>query len=176
MTPSIEGAGAHRNLEAELRKLGTALRTAPVPPADEDSMRRAFRSRRAVRPTARDARWSRAPVFASAAALVVSIATGALVLLKQPGDDDQTYGAQQTPTAAAVVPGAFQPLLYSPGVSPTGSYSVVRVRIPLASLAVGSGAELDGVIEADLLVGEDGLASGIRFDAENTLLVSTMAR
>jgi hypothetical protein len=41
---------------------------------------------------------------------------------------------------------------------------------------VGSGAELDGVIEADLLVGEDGLASGIRFDAENTLLVSTMAR
>jgi hypothetical protein len=177
MNPSIDGAGARRNLDAELRELGTALRRAPVPPADEGALLRAFRARQAAEPIARrEARWRRAPLLASAAALVVSVATGALVLLTQTGRDVQTSAARSAPAAAAAAPSAFQPLMYSPGFSPTGSYSVVRVRIPLASLALGSATELDGVIEADLLVGEDGLASGIRFDAEDTLLVSTIAR
>jgi 2-polyprenyl-6-methoxyphenol hydroxylase-like FAD-dependent oxidoreductase len=47
----------------------------------------------------------------------------------------------------------------------------VRVRIPLSALSPGtpSGA----TIEADLLVGEDGLASGIRFSPADTVFVST---
>jgi 2-polyprenyl-6-methoxyphenol hydroxylase-like FAD-dependent oxidoreductase len=61
--------------------------------------------------------------------------------------------------------------MYAPGLSPSGSYSVVRVRIPLSALAQGS--RLEGTIEADLLVGEDGLASGIRFASTDTLVVST---
>jgi hypothetical protein len=51
----------------------------------------------------------------------------------------------------------------SPGFSPTAAFSVVRVRIPLAALAIVPGSEQGGTIEADLLVGEDGLAHGIRF-------------
>jgi hypothetical protein len=39
----------------------------------------------------------------------------------------------------------------------------VRVRIPLSALALVPGSMQDGTVEADLLVGEDGLARGIRF-------------
>jgi hypothetical protein len=74
-----------------------------------------------------------------------------------------------TATALGSSAAAFQPLLYAPGFSPTGSYSVVRVRIPLSALA--QGPRLEGTIEADLLVGEDGLASGIRFASTDTQVV-----
>jgi hypothetical protein len=103
---------------------------------------------------------------------VLSVATGAWVLLVRDG------GAEHETPALAAAPRAeqpaavFQPLLYAPSFSPTRSYSVVRVRIPLSALAVGQGGDLDATIEADVLVGEDGLASGIRFDPEDTLLIS----
>jgi hypothetical protein len=60
-------------------------------------------------------------------------------------------------------------------LSPSQSYSVVRVRIPLTALAPGYSAPPGVTIEADLLVGEDGLASGIRFDTADTLFVSTVS-
>ena len=56
------------------------------------------------------------------------------------------------------------------------AYSVVRVRIPLSSLALLPDATADGMIEADLLVGEDGLARGIRFNGPGALLVSKASR
>jgi hypothetical protein len=62
--------------------------------------------------------------------------------------------------------------MYSPAFSPSASYSVVRVRIPLSSFALVQGSELDGTVEADLLVGEDGIARGIRFNETDTLFVS----
>jgi hypothetical protein len=68
--------------------------------------------------------------------------------------------------------GAFQPLLSSPGLSPSSSYSVVRVRIPLSAFAVVPGSQQDGSIEADLLVGEDGLARAIRFNEADASRVS----
>ena len=76
MTSEIDDISARRNLDAELRELGTALRAAPVPPADERALRSAFRARRFARPVARPGfRWRRVPLIASAAALVVSVVT-----------------------------------------------------------------------------------------------------
>ena len=80
--------------------------------------------------------------------------------------------AVEAPRAAPPAVSAFQPLLNSPGLSPSSSYSVVRVRIPLSAFAVVPGTEQGGTIEADLLVGEDGLARAIRFDEADALLVS----
>jgi hypothetical protein len=51
----------------------------------------------------------------------------------------------------------------------------VRVRIPLSSFAVAQDATVDGTVEADLLIGEDGLARGIRFSPQDTLGVSATA-
>jgi hypothetical protein len=67
---------------------------------------------------------------------------------------------------------AFQPLQNTPRLSPAASYSVVRVRIPLSAFASVPGSEQDGTIEADLLVGEDGLARGIRFIEADAWLAS----
>jgi hypothetical protein len=85
-------------------------------------------------------------------------------------DSSVAVTAGEFPAAAA-----FQPLLYSPGISPAQAYNVVRVRIPLTSL-VGYGAPIDGMIEADLLVGEDGLPTGIRFDTADAPLVSMVSQ
>jgi hypothetical protein len=177
MTRHIDDPAESR-LDAQLRELGAELRALPVPPADERGMRSAFRAKRHRAPRARRAvrLRSRAPFFASAAALIASIATGTFVVLTQPPSRDAERAPLATATFGTQLAATFQPLMYSPGISPSGSYTVVRVRIPLSSLAIGPQRELDGVIEADLLLGEDGLASGIRFDAKNTLLVSTVAR
>jgi len=65
---------------------------------------------------------------------------------------------------------AFRPIAFSRGLSTSESYSVVRVRLELASSPLGGGAP-NASIEADLLVGEDGLAHAIRFDGADTLPV-----
>jgi hypothetical protein len=80
--------------------------------------------------------------------------------------------ALETPRSEALPVNAFQPLLSAPGLS-SSSYSVVRVRIPLSALALVPGTAQDGTIEADLLVGEDGLARAIRFNEADALVVST---
>jgi hypothetical protein len=162
---------------ADWRDLRAALRTLPVPAFDEAEARRAFRAHRRPAQPAAPTRWLRAPIWASAAALVVSLATGTWVVLST----NRSAPDPESPAVAAAAPPAtpvavFQPLPYAPSFSPTGAYSVIRVRIPLSSLVIGHAADVDDAIEADVLLGEDGLARGIRFDAEDTLLVSTISR
>jgi hypothetical protein len=80
--------------------------------------------------------------------------------------------------AAAWVPDvrpAFRPIAFARGLSTSESYSVVRVRIELVSNLRGARAP-SASIEADLLVGEDGLAHAIRFDSADTLPVYAAVR
>jgi hypothetical protein len=174
--------GIGDRLDPELHELRDALREVHAPAVDEQSLRAAFRRRRdelrrAAEPAPQRSR--RHTLFAAAALLLVGVATGLYLgtrLSERTATDDEVVAAAQAPRAGASAnPAAFRPLMYAPGLAPGGSYSVVRVRIPLSSLAIGQ-SELEGTIEADVLVGEDGLASGIRFDAEDTLLVSTVAQ
>jgi hypothetical protein len=140
-------------------------------------------------PPARSRAGSRRRAAFAAGTLAASVAVAAIVLVgfdRYATYSDATQAARTTlgavtrESSAAVGAGetpataAFQPLLYSPGISPAQAYSVVRVRIPLTSL-VGYGAPLDGTIEADVLVGEDGLATGIRFDTADAPLVSMVS-
>ena len=89
-----------------------------------------------------------------------------------PASSRATNGATAAAATAAVpdVRPAFRPISFPRGFSPSESYSVVRVRLELASMAPGAGAP-NAAIEADLLVGEDGLARAIRFDSADTLPV-----
>jgi hypothetical protein len=75
-------------------------------------------------------------------------------------------GAPEPPSVRS----AFRPISFPRSLSTAETYSVVRVRLELATSAPGAGAP-SAAIEADLLVGEDGLARAIRFDSADTLPV-----
>ena len=115
---------------------------------------------------------SRRLPLAAAAAVVLTVG-GLLAAGALRGDRSVPVPvAAEPPAAESLAVGAFQPLLSSRSLSPSSAYSVVRVRIPLSAFAVVPGTEQDGSIEADLLVGEDGLARAIRFNDADALLVS----
>jgi hypothetical protein len=165
-------------LQTDLAQLRAALRTVQAPPPDEAALRAQFRAAAGQRTQAAAARTAAARTSGSwrlhfAAAAVVLLAVGAvftalLLRVERPTQIPLAAAAPREPLAIS----AFQPLLNAPGLS-SSSYSVMRVRIPLSAFAVVPGTQPDGMIEADLLVGEDGLARGIRFPEADASLVST---
>jgi hypothetical protein len=164
-------------LQPELAQLRAALRAVEAPEVDEAALRARFRDmqqRRAHNAVA--ARAGRSSRFPLAAAAAVVLALGgilaAVVLRGERADSLLVPVAAETPVAVAAPVSAFQPLPNSPSLSPSSSYNVVRVRIPLSAFAVVPGTQQGGSIEADLLVGEDGLARAIRFNEADALLVS----
>jgi hypothetical protein len=168
-------------LNADLAQLRVALRSVEAPAADEAELRASFRDaqRRRARQAAgeRGGGDRRLPLAAAAAVVLAVGAALAAVVLRGESDSPVLASApvaDRAPEAAAPI-SAFQPLLSSPGL-PSSSYSVVRVRIPLSAFAVVPGTAQDGTIEADLLVGEDGLARAIRFDEADVMRVSVAGR
>ena len=163
-------------LQSELAQLRAALRTVEAPAPDEASLRAQFRDaqRQHARNAAPASRYSGGWRLPLAAAAVVVLGVGAAITamvlhVEPPTLPSQVAKApQEEPPAVSV----FQPLLNSPGLSPASSYTVVRVRIPLTAFAVVPGTEQEGSIEADLLVGEDGLARAIRFNEADLVRVS----
>jgi hypothetical protein len=115
---------------------------------------------------------SRRLPLAAAAAVVLAVG-GVLAAVVLRGERAAPVpAAAEAPESAPSAVSAFQPLPSSPSLSPSASYSVVRVRIPLSAFAVVPGTEQGGSIEADLLVGEDGLARAIRFNEADLTRVS----
>lgn len=156
-------------LRGELAELREALRAVTPPPVDEAALRAAFRAHAArSRTTERGASFVH---WAAAASVALLVAAALLVFSRQEAEPPAVAAAVEPPPAAAAA-AAFQPLPFAPGWSSSASYSVVRVRIPLSSFAVAQDATVDGMVEADLLIGEDGLARGIRFSAPDALAVS----
>lgn len=153
-------------LRAELAELRAALAAIEVPTVDDESLRVRFRAvRRSPQPiaTAPHVAYGAARRYLAAAGVALACVTGLIFALTRGEEPAPSAAATTVPLRSSVDAPAFQPLPSSPGLSPTASYSVVRVRIPLSSLAVVPGSEQGGTIDADLLVGEDGLAHGIRF-------------
>jgi hypothetical protein len=165
-------------LQAELAQLRAALRTVEAPALDEADLRARFREaelRAAERERARDAvagRGGGSRLLPLAAAAAVALAIGSVLTVVALRTERPVSSAATPPASAPAAVGAFQPLLSSPGLSASSSYSVVRVRIPLSAFAAVPGTVQDGTIEADLLVGEDGLARAIRFNEADAALVS----
>jgi hypothetical protein len=168
-----------RALASELAALRAALRDVHAPAEGEVALRAALWARRQGRaPAPRAARRVRVSAALAAAAAVATAAVLGLLMLRAGPEDSATAVA---PSAIVALPAgangssaaaAFQPLAFTPPLSASQSYSIVRVRIPLAALAPGNMVSPATTIEADLLVGEDGLARGIRFDKADTLLVA----
>jgi hypothetical protein len=181
-------------LSAELCALRAALREVRAPD-DESALLIAARARGAtsvatrepslVRPTilvarARVAQARRPLALAAAAALALAAVTLGFLQAERAqraAPSDQVVVASRAPTAESATPAAaapevrpaFRPISFSRGLSTAESYSVKRVRLELANIAPG--AAPSAAIEADLLIGEDGLARAIRFDSADTLPV-----
>jgi hypothetical protein len=185
------------SLSAELSALRSALREVRAPD-DEATLLSAARARfaaraktrepSAVRPTvlaaarARVAQ-ARRPVAFAAAAVIVGVAVLGVLLAQHAIQDARVAASSRAGNAVAATSPqtadpeprpAFRPISFSRGLSSVESYSVVRVRLELATAAPG--AAPSAAIEADLLVGEDGLARAIRFDSADTLPVYAAAR
>ena len=157
--------------EPDLAPLRAALKAMPTPAVDEAALRRVFRERYHARADGARAAARTRRYWALAAAVTCAAIGGVVGLALM----TERHTAAPPAPIAAVPPSAvaaFQPLWYSPEVVSGAAYSVVRVRIPLSSLALLPDAAADGMIEADLLVGEDGLARGIRFNGPGALLLS----
>ena len=184
------------SLSAELGALRSALRGVRAPD-DEQTLRSAARARAAARAAIHGRSAARSAILAAARARVVqarrplalaAAAAVAIVVLSilraERASQSEPVAAPSrvrtvvtAPIAAASVPearAAFRPISFSRGLSTTESYSVVRVRLELATVAPG--AAPSAAIEADLLVGEDGLARAIRFDSADTLPVYAASR
>jgi hypothetical protein len=163
-------------LETDFAQLRAALHDVHAPPPDESALRAQFRDAARLRaqstPAAAGGNAAWRLHFAAAAVVLLAVGAALAAVLLRVERPDLVPLAAEAPQSALPAVSAFQPLLNSPGLSPSSSYSVVRVRIPLSAFAVVPGTEEGGTIEADLLVGEDGLARAIRFNEADALLLS----
>ena len=159
-------------VQSELAELRVALREVEAPASDEAALLARFREAQRARAQGAERAGGSWRLPLAAAAAVVLVVGGSLAAIVLRGERSAPVPvAAEAPEAAPPAVNAFQPLLSSPGLS-SSSYSVVRVRIPLSAFAAVPGTEQDGSIEADLLVGEDGLARAIRFNQADALLLS----
>jgi hypothetical protein len=140
----------HRALAEELRALGRLAKTAEAPPHVEQAVMAAFGAHQRRRRVSA-IRW-----LSVAAALVVMI-TAALVISRP-----------QPPPAVAASPAAndlsgFLPVPYR--AAPIENGYIVRVQMPrsaLVSLGMPVPAGEREVVQADLLLADDGLAQAVR--------------
>jgi hypothetical protein len=150
-----------RQLTAALRALSAEDQEAEAPAALETRLRRALHE---ASPPARErsARWG-GWGWAGLAAAAASLALFGWWWQGQPATAPSHDVAQ---TATDGEDGAFLPVTYGDALAGADAMQVVRVRLPRAALggmglAVPGGPE-PGVVEADVLVSQDGVTHGIR--------------
>ena len=141
---------AERGLSAELGHLAAADAVLEAPAALEKRLLQAFRAtaRRAARPRRGVPAWAW-PAAAAAAAWALWSALPREVA---------------RPAAPAVEEAAFRPLSYG-DIDDVDSYQVVRVQLSRSALAGLGFAVTDNearAVAADVIVGQDGVARGIR--------------
>ena len=166
---------SEERIVAALRALGESDCDKEAPPEVETRLRREFRRRRAMR------RWRRGALVATAASIVAIAAFHGRQPRQEPAPAVAALAVQQTPPIE-IAPVAAKPVRrpsqppreivtdFFPliDVAPEfGQGSLVRVRVPAGTmLSVGLPVRedrLSDTVEADLLIGEEGLARAIRF-------------
>jgi hypothetical protein len=135
-------------LEDALRELAESDALEEAPPHVEQSLRAAFRARSGRRRRARHASWWLAAAAATLAAWS-AIREGA-----------------PPETVATTDEGAFLPLVEGEPLAELDAVQVMRVRLPRSALARLGGAPAAaemGSVDAQVILGQDGVARAIRF-------------
>ncbi len=117
----------------------------------------------------RRTRWAGVAALAAAAVLAIAIAVPSKRVVEAPGAAASPSGGAER--AAVEVATAFFPLSYS-GM-PVSNPQIVRLEVPRAALASFGLTPIDvpdsgsvtasGTVQADVVVGEDGVARAVRF-------------
>ena len=163
-----------RNLAGGLRAVADTLGYLQAPPRVEERVLAAFRQQSGGLPAAaRGRRWI--PAAAWAAALAAMIAIGVLVIRQRQPEATQPApkGGMEVAMveAPAVATGTdeegFLPLPGAAQLAPAGDLDLVRVELPRsAMMQVGievSPERATETVQADVMVGPDGLARSVRF-------------
>ena len=166
-----------RVLESGIRHLSEDLRRVEAPARVQASLVAAFRAQQARRPHVMPSRSAWMPLVSGIAAALL-MATGLLLVHDRP-----TLPVRHTAAGAvelASLPAAsdvadddspdsdgFIPLPNAERIAPDENVNVVRVEVPRsAMLAVGLPVSADqsrDLVEADIKMGQDGLARAVRF-------------
>ncbi len=146
-------------VEDALRELAASLGRTQAPTRVEAELRAAFRQKVAAR--AKRGTWVRFAALPVAAALLLAL--GLAVVRRSP----EPQAARPARAAAREIVTDFFPLSYGPSPAPEGHLQIVRVRLPRSAMAsFGLPLNPDGDqqrIQADVVLGSDGLARAIRF-------------
>jgi len=170
---------AQQELTRRLAALRNAIRL-PGDALDDGRLLESFRAAHACRAASRR-RWQ---LGVGAAGIAASVAIAVLGIVDRTIEDVPDRAARtdapvSSPdrNAASATPAwaVFHPLPFSPGVSPGASYSVVRVRIPVSTFPVVYAAEPHASVEADILLGPDGIPAAIRFVHSDEVFVTAAA-
>jgi anti-sigma factor RsiW len=159
----------HRDLEAGLHAVAAGFRRLQAPPRLEARLRSAFRSHSALDHPARSRRWVPAATWATAFAAMFSLAAF-LAWPRQP--EAVRPPARRAAELAILQPqtdsDGFVPLPTGPGLAPDeDDVNLVRVEMRRgAMIALGfdvSADRAEELVEADVMLGSDGMARAVRF-------------
>src|SRR5262245_30657517 len=162
------GSRPMNEIDDEVARALAALAAADAgrgaPPELEAQLRESFRAVHASRGLA-PRRWPRPLVFASVAAALVAAAAAALVLRHE--------RPRPVNVRHALRPEAeFAPLVFGEPLDGADALHLTRIRVERSALAsfgfpAPQGEEDGPPVEAEVLVGQDGLARGIRFVSDD---------
>ena len=159
----------HRELEAGFRAVAAGFRRMEAPPRVENQLRSAFRRQTGRESRVWSRRWIPAATWAAAFAAMFALA---ILLVRERQPEAVRQPVQRTVELAAAQSPAdydgFIPLPNSAGVATDeDDVNLVRVEVPRsAMIALGldvSADRAEELVEADVLLGSNGVARAVRF-------------
>jgi hypothetical protein len=173
--PHLSGCPACRDrwkvrqeLAAGLRAVAAGFHKLEAPPRVEARLLAAFRSHSGVEPIRRQRRWI--PVMTWAAAFAAMFALAFFLVRDRQPEAARTSVSRGAERASAESPSEFEGFISLPNaeaVQADEDMDVVHVEVPRsAMLAVGleAGADRAGeMVQADVMLGSDGVARAVRF-------------
>jgi hypothetical protein len=157
-----------RELAAGLRSVAEGFHKLAAPPRVETRLLAAFRSHSGAEPIRRERRWI--PVLTWAAAFAAMFALAFFLVRDRQPEAARTTVPRGMERASAELPAeleGFIPLPNAEAVADNEDIDVVHVEVPRsAMLAVGLDVSADRVgelVQADVMLGSDGVARAVRF-------------
>lgn len=162
-----------RELAAGLRRMAEDLSAVRAPARVETRLLRAFREQNVIPAPREQNRWLLPLCWAAAAALLLAAAALFLAGGSRPEPHRQMaaltepVSAPDMEASAEAMPDGFVPLPNAERIGPNDDVNLVRMEVPRSTM-VELGLEVSAErgsdrVEADVLLGSDGLARAVRF-------------